>query len=157
MPDRLYGDKFQQDLAAVMSDLRARYRLPLWAVGTSRGALSAAVAAAYVSPPPDGIVLTSSLTGPSATGDLQSVALESVDVPALVVTNKDDECPFSKPDDSKALKLRFTASPTVHVMIFDGGSAPLSEACEPLAGHGYFGIEQKVIEAISTWIKKAVP
>jgi hypothetical protein len=73
------------------------------------------------------------------------------------VTNKNDECPFSKPEDSKAIRTRFTASPRVQVLTFNGGSAPLSETCESLAGHGYFGIEQKVVDAITKWIKHAVP
>jgi hypothetical protein len=111
------------------------------------------VAAANVSPPPDGIVLTSSLTRPSAVGDLQSAELEFINVPALIVSNRDDECAFSKPEDSKALKPRFIVSPRVQVLQFNGKSAPLSDACESLAGHGYFGIEQKVIEAITAWIK----
>ena len=105
LPNRLYGDKYLQDLAAVMNDLRGRYpNLPLWAVGTSQGTISAAVAAANVSPPPDGIVLTSSLTGPSALEDLQSVDLEAINVPALIVTNQDDACSVTKPEDSQALR-----------------------------------------------------
>ena len=156
LPNRLHGDKYLQDLAAVMNDLRGRYpNLPVWAVGTSQGTISAAVAAANVSPPPDGIVLTSSLTGPSALGDLQSVDLESINVSALIVTNQDDACPVTKPEDSKALKMRFTSSPRVRVRNFDGGSTPLSDPCESLSGHGFFGIEQKVIEAVTMWIKRA--
>jgi hypothetical protein len=153
LPDRLYGDSYLQDLAAVMNDLRVRYpSLPLWAVGTSRGTLSAAVAGANVSPPPDGIVLTSSLTGPSAMGDLEGVNLESIVVPVLIVTHRDDACAVTSPDDSKTLKTRFSASPRVQVHVFNGGSAPLSNPCDPLSAHGYFGIEQKVIDAITKWI-----
>jgi len=155
LPDRLHGDKYLLDLAAVMEDLRSRYPgLSLWAVGTSRGTISAAVAAANVSPPPDGIVLTSSLTGPSDVGDLKSADLEAIAVPALIVSHKDDQCSVTKPDDSRALKKRLTASPRVQVILFNGGSAPLSDACDPLAPHGYFGIEQKVIDVITSWIKK---
>ena len=155
LPNRLFGGKYLQDLAAVMNDLRGRYpNLPLWAVGTSQGTISAAVAAADVNPQPDGIVLTSSLTGPSALGDLQSVDLESITVPALIVTNQDDACTITKPEDSQALKVRFTASPRVWVRNFDGGSTPLSDPCESLSGHGFFGIEQKVIEAVTKWIKR---
>jgi len=155
LPNRLFGDKYLQDLAAVMNDLRGRYpNLPLWAVGTSQGTISAAVAAADVNPQPDGIVLTSSLTGPSALGDLQSVDLESITVPALIVTNQDDACTITKPEDSQSLMLRFTASPRVRVRNFDGGSTPLSDPCESLSGHGFFGIEQKVIEAVTRWIKR---
>jgi len=155
LPNRLFGDKYLQDLGAVMNDLRSRYpNLPLWAVGTSQGTISAAVAAADVNPQPDGIVLTSSLTGPSALGDLQSVDLEAITVPALIVTNQDDACLITKPEDSQALKMRFTASPRVRVRNFDGGSTPLSDPCESLSGHGFFGIEQKVIEAVTKWIKR---
>jgi hypothetical protein len=58
LPNRLHGDKYLKDLAAAMNDLRGRYpNLRLWAVATSRGTISAAVAAANVSPPLDGIVL----------------------------------------------------------------------------------------------------
>ena len=90
LPNRLHGDKYLLDLAAVMNDLRQRYpNLSLWAVGTSRGTISAAVAAANVTPPPDGIVLTSSITGPDAVGDLGGVDLESINIPALIVTNKE--------------------------------------------------------------------
>jgi dienelactone hydrolase len=155
LPGRLHGNKYLQDLAAVMNHLRGRYpNLPLWAVGTSQGTISAAVAAANVSPPPDGIVLTSSLTGPSALGDLQSVDLEAITVPVLIVTNQDNACSVTKPEDSQALKMQFTASPRVRVHNFDGGSTPLSDPCESLSGHGFFGIEQKVIEAVTKWIKR---
>lgn len=155
-PLQPHGDKYVQDLAAVMNDLRTRYpALPLWAVGTSRGTIGAAVAAAHVSPPPNGIVLTSSLTGPSATGDLRTVALESISVPVLLVAHKSDQCPVTSPRDSRRLKRRFTSSPKVHLLTFNGASAPLSVACDPLAPHGFFGIEQKVIEAIAKWIRRA--
>lgn len=157
-PNRLHGDKYAQDLAAVITDLRLRYLgLPLWAVGTSRGTISAALAAlASVPNPPDGIVLTSSLTGPNAFSDLSpaNVNLQAINVPTLIVTNQDDECPNTKPEDSKRLRKRFTASPRVQVRIFNGGSIlSLSGPCDPLSGHGFFGIEQKVIEAIGKWIK----
>lgn len=153
-PHQPHGDKYVLDLAAVMSDLRARYAaLPLWAVGTSRGTIGAAVTAAYVAPPPEGIVLTAPLTGPSATGDLQTVELELIGAPVLVATHRDDACPVTKPGDARSLKHRFTSSPRVQVLSFNGGSAPLSSSCDPLAPHGFFGIEQKVIEAITRWIE----
>ena len=79
-------------------------------------------------------------------GDLQSVDLESINVPALIATNQDDTCPVTKPEDSKALKMRFAASPRVQVRNFDGGSTPLSDPCESLSGHGFFGIEQKSLK-----------
>ena len=155
LPDRLHGDKHLADLVAVMGDLRARYpALPLWAVGTSRGTVSAAVAVAAAAPPADGVVLTSSLTGPSAFEDLNGVSLESVAVPALIVSHRDDSCAVTNPEASRALKRRFAASPRVRVLMFHGGSAPVSDPCDPLSPHGFFGIEQRVIDAITKWIKR---
>ena len=156
LPTSLHGDKHLQDLAAVMSDLRVKYpTLPLWAVGTSRGTVSAAVTVTAAVPPADGVVLTSSLTGPDPSEDLNGVALESVAVPALIVSHTDDGCPVTKPEDSRTLKDRFTASPRVRVRLFHGGSTPVSDPCDPLAPHGFFGIEQRVIEAITNWIRRA--
>lgn len=155
-PHQPLGGQYLLDLAAVMGDLRSRYpALPLWAVGTSRGTIGAAVAAVTAAPPLDGVVLTSSLTGPSAAGDLQTVDLESIAVPVLVVAHRGDECTATKPEDARRLKHRFTSSPRVRLLMFHGGSAPLSDACNPLAPHGFFGIEQRVIDAIARWIKRA--
>ena len=156
LPTSLHGDEHRQDLAAVMSDLRSRYpALPLWAVGTSRGTVSAAVTVTAVTPPADGVVLTSSLTGPDPFEDMNGVNLESVAVPALIVSHRDDGCPVTKPEDSRTLKDRFTGSPRVRVLMFHGGSTPVSDPCDPLSPHGFFGIEQRVIEAITKWIRRA--
>jgi hypothetical protein len=156
LPTGPHGEQHRQDLAAVMSDLRARYpALPLWAVGTSRGTVSAAVTVTSFIPPADGVVLTSSLTGPDASEDLNGVNLESVAVPALIVSHRDDGCPVTRPEDSRTLKARLTASPRVRVLLFNGGSTPVSDPCDPLSPHGFFGIEQKVVEAVTRWVKRA--
>jgi len=51
------------DLGKVIADVRARTKAPVWLVGTSRGAISAANAASRLSgpPAPDGLVLISAL------------------------------------------------------------------------------------------------
>jgi hypothetical protein len=143
-----------------MNDLRLRYPgLPIWAVGNSRGTISAAVMGTPMTPPDqtrpaDGLVLTSSLTGPDAISeDLRGVALESIVAPALIVTHIDDACRLTRPEDSDALRDRFSASTRVHVMHVSGGSTPVSDACDPLAPHGFFGVDQKVVDAITKWIK----
>jgi hypothetical protein len=140
-----------------MADLRGRYQgLPIWGVGHSRGTLSAAVTAVSVTPPADGLVLMSSLTGDPAnpTEDLSQVDVESITGPALIVSHQGDLCAFTNPEDSKALRKRFTASEKAKFRDFNGGSAPLSDPCDPLAPHGFFGIDQKVVDAITKWIKR---
>jgi hypothetical protein len=156
LPHELHGNLYVQDLQAVMGDLRTRYpELPLWAVGTSRGTVSAAVAATAAASPPDGLVLTSSLTGPDRFGDLSEVSLEAIRSPVLIVTHKEDGCATTRPEDSRALRRRFTASARVQVLTFEGGSAPLSDPCDPYDAHGYFGVEQKVIDEIAKWMNHA--
>jgi hypothetical protein len=155
LPQRPLGGHHLADLVAVMHDLRTRYPgLPVWAVGNSRGTVSAAVSALWVSPPVDGLVLTSSLTGPDPSEDLSGLALELVAAPVLIMTHRDDACAFTRPEDSEALKQRFAASEKVRVKRVDGGSAAISNVCDALAPHGFFGIDQKVVDAIAKWIKR---
>jgi hypothetical protein len=154
---RRLGPAHLADLRAVMADLRGRYPgLPIWGVGHSRGTLSAAVTAVSVEPPADGLVLMSSLTGDPAnpTEDLSQVDLESITGPALIVSHQGDVCAFTNPDDSKALRKRFSASERAKFRGFNGGSAPLTDPCDPLAPHGFFGIDQKVVDAVTKWIKR---
>jgi hypothetical protein len=154
---RRLGAAHLADLSAVMADLRGRYPgLPIWGVGHSRGTLSAAVTAVSVEPPADGLVLMSSLTGDPATPteDLSQVAIETITGPALVVSHQGDVCAFTLPEDSRALTKRFIASERAKFRQFNGGSAPLTDPCDPLAPHGFFGIDQKVVDAITKWIKR---
>ena len=83
-----------QDLGQVIAGLRTRTRGTVWVVGTSRGAISAANAAARLAGPaaPDGLVLTSVLMAGQAGAKKAWVAhsvfdlpLEDITVPVLVV------------------------------------------------------------------------
>jgi hypothetical protein len=155
LPDRPLGGHHVADLVAVMGDLRARYpAVPIWAVGNSRGTVSAGVTALWVTPPADGLVLTSTLTGPDASEDMSGLALELVESPVLIVTHRDDACPITKPEDSEALRQRFTSSSKVRVRSLNGGSTPISLPCDPLAPHGFFGIDQKAVDAITKWVRR---
>ena len=157
LPGGVHGQEHLADLRSVMADLRGRYPgLPIWAVGHSRGTLSAAVTALFVAPPADGLVLMSSLTGDPATPteDLSALDLESVRAPVLIVSHQGDTCAFTNPEDSKALRKRFVSSDRAKFRDFNGGSAPLTDPCDPLAPHGYFGIDQKVVDAVTKWIKR---
>ena len=155
--NRRLGPEHLADLKAVMADLRGRYPgLPIWGVGHSRGTLSAAVTAISVEPPADGLVLMSSLTGNPATPseDLSSLDIEAIRAPALIVSHQGDTCAFTNPEDSRALRKRFIASEKAKFRDFNGGSAPLTDPCDPLAPHGFFGIDQKVVDAITKWIRR---
>ena len=148
------------DVRALIATLRAEADVPVWLVGTSMGSVSAAAVAARLSEGgPDGIVLTSSVTGVSREmgESLQDVALDRIRVPVLMVHHRDDACRVSRYADTSWAMRRLSAAPKRELLTFSGGDAPQSEACEPLAPHGYFGIEERVIDAITAWISAAKP
>jgi pimeloyl-ACP methyl ester carboxylesterase len=148
------------DVRALIAALRADAPAPVWLVGTSMGSVSAAsVAARLADGGPDGIVLTSSVMGRNREmgESLQDVALDRIRVPVLVVHHRDDACPSSRYADASWAMRRLSAAPRKELLTFSGGDAPQSPPCEPLAPHGYFGIEERVVEAIAGWITATKP
>jgi hypothetical protein len=143
------------DVRAVIAALRAEASVPVWLVGTSMGSVSAASAAARLTAGgPDGVVLTSSVMGQSRdmAESLQDIALDRIRVPTLVVHHRDDGCRASRYADTGWLVRQLSAASKRERLTFTGGSAPQSDPCEPLAPHGYFGIDATVVEAIAGWI-----
>jgi hypothetical protein len=47
---------------------------------------------------------------------------------------------------------RLSAASKKELLTFSGGDTPQSTACEPLAPHGYFGLDEAVVAAIAAWI-----
>jgi pimeloyl-ACP methyl ester carboxylesterase len=162
-PEGLGNDRtsaqHMQDVAMIISYLRGRFPgLPIWLVGTSRGTISAANAAAVLTgtAAPDGIVLTSSLTreGVVDSESLQDVPLGQITVPAFVGAHRDDGCAFTPPEDARELfRTLRKQNHRSHLRFFEGGFAPFDDPCEALAAHGFFGIESRVVEAIGKFIR----
>ena len=146
-----------RDIAAVIAYLRQKAAVPVWLIGTSRGTLSAANAAARLPGGADGLVLTSSVVVSNRNvGTIQAtVDLGSITIPTLVVHNRDDACmacPFAA---VPGLVDRLTRAPRKELIAVSGGSPPLSDPCEALSRHGYIGIEDEVVGKIAAWIKGA--
>jgi hypothetical protein len=71
----------------------------------------------------------------------------------FVVAVVDAASSITRPADAEALAQRFGASEKVQFKSLDGGSTPIPLPCDPLAPHGFFGIDQKASEAITRWIR----
>jgi len=144
-----------QDIADVIAFLKQRADAPVWVVGTSRGTLSAANAAARISQGLDGLVLTSSVTRSSKANrdSLRDVNLQDIALPTLFVHNKSDACKVTPYGDIPALMQQLKRAPKVELISFEGGDIPRSEPCEALSYHGFLGLEPAVVEAIARWIK----
>ena len=138
------------DLRSSIARLRA-LAPPVVVVATSRGTILAAHSAVALGKGgPDLLVLTSPVTkaSPRHPGSTADVNVAAIAQPTLVVTNELDKCAVSPPDGAAALAR---AIPHAQ-LVTERSSAADSDPCEPLAPHGYFGIESQTVGAILDWI-----
>lgn len=137
------------DSAAVVAFLRNRAPLPVWLIGTSNGAISAANAGVRLGPAwIAGVVLTSSVW----IGGMQATDFQTLRLPTLIVHNRNDGCPFS-PFDHAAPALASLRNAPAKELIAVSSSASLSGPCEAMSPHGYLGLEKQVVRRIADWIK----
>ena len=154
-----------EDLGKVVADVRRRIGSPVWLVGTSRGAISAANAAARLSGPsaPDGLVLTSAVMSGSRGGQKTWVAqtvfdlpLEAIRVPVVVVGHAADTCIRSPADLMGNITARTNGAREQVVTVTGGpgrpGPASVS-ACEGRAPHGFVEQEAEVAAGIARFIR----
>ena len=131
-------------------------------MGTSRGTISAAAAAARldnIDPANgDGLVLTATLTASSVHRDVfdPDAQLGLIDVPTLIASHVDDSCITTPPSDRFALAAALVAAPEVAVKLFNSGYGAISDECDPLGPHGFFGVEAKVIKKIARFINNNI-
>lgn len=142
-----------QDLGKVMADVRARVKGPVWIVGTSRGAISAANAASRLAGV-DGVVLTSPVTVGTARGRKAWTAqtvhdnrIEDIRAPLLVLSHSADGCFRSPPAGAQGIAERYKG-PRSQVAAVAGGASGNGDACEGRSPHGFNGVEAEVAAGI---------
>ena len=150
-------EEHYNDLAAVLRWLRARTPAPVWLIGTSRGTVSMGHVAGRLKI--DGAVFSATVVRKSRRrpevaldGDLERIA-----APVLVVHHREDGCVVTPVARLDRLTGRLTASPKVETMLFEGGGPTESEPCQARSAHGFFGIEDKVADAIVGWMRANAP
>jgi hypothetical protein len=155
------------DLGRVIADLRTRANAAVWAVGTSRGTISAANAAARLSgaPAPEGLVLASALTSGDAHARKAWVAQTVFDLPlemirtaVLVVGHGADMCIRTPAELMSRITAR-TNAVREQIVIVTGGpgiaGGPSVAACEARAPHGFVEQEAEVAAGIARFIRGA--
>jgi hypothetical protein len=144
------------DVAEVIAWARTQNPgVPVWLVGTSNGTIGGVFVAASLSPSqggPDGLVLTSPITNNPADGSVFSASLGSIVVPTLILSNIQDGCSYCPPLNDFELREALIGAPIATVLFVAGGNTPLTDACDALSFHGYFGIEPIVVSIITDWI-----
>ncbi|WP_454624189.1 alpha/beta hydrolase [Bradyrhizobium cenepequi] len=150
----LRGERSSAQYAAVILELiefvRSQVSAPVFLLGTSQGSIAAMNGAAHVpSGSIAGVVLTESVSRLGGSGETAfSSSPENVRVPALVVANRADRCDVAPADAAPQIAGAMTNSPNVRVEYVDGGIVRSRRACGSLTPHGYFGIEEPVVDLV---------
>lgn len=155
LDDFRHTPEHAQDAAAVMAFLRQQSTLPVWAIGTSNGALSAATAAALLKENgPDGIVLTASTTRKPvpAAHPVTDAALDRITVPALFVHHRHDRCAVTPYGDIPAVMESMRSARRVDLITIEGGE-DRGSPCHS-GYHQFLGIEAEVTRQIADWIRR---
>ena len=145
-----------EDIRFLVAFIRRRAKFPVWLVGNSRGSESVAHIAARLGVGEiQGIVLTSAITRQS--GSESETVLDAnfgrIVVPVLIVNHRDDACTISPYYDVTRIEGDLTRTRATETLVFQGGAEPKSKACGQLSAHGFLGLENRVVDTISRWIK----
>ena len=142
------------DIKAVISYLRQKKDVPVWLVGTSRGTVSAANAAARLQEGgPDGIVFTSTLFKPSRRSSVYDTDLNAIDVPVLLAHHKHDRCRLTPYSGTSPFMNSVPNAAKVELVTFAGRIGNAGNPCGAKSAHGFLGEERIVVKAIADWIK----
>lgn len=155
LDDFRHTPEHAQDIAAVIAFLRRQNTLPVWAIGTSNGSLSAATAAVLLKEGgPDGIVLTASTTSKpvAAAHPVTDAALDQVTVPTLFVHHKDDACRVTPYSAIPGVMAAMKQARVVDLITVEGGENRGSPCHSGY--HQFLGIEAEVTRQIAGWIRR---
>jgi hypothetical protein len=131
--------------------------LPVWAVGTSAGTISA-VAVAISSPEIlSGLVLTASNTRQAGArgvwADANPHGIASMDIgkfnkPVLALSHELDACVYTPPSDTQHLADQFVSSPRRQAIVMTEKISPDGDPCEADSPHGFSGAEEQAVGRI---------
>lgn len=139
-----------QDIATLTAYLRQQGYERIFLVGNSRGTLSATYLGARLSDSHvKGVVLTSSLEYDNF---LRWLPLEQLRLPVLMVHHRSDACRVSSFEEAERTRASLSATTAVDFTEVNGGAYSRSAPCDNLSAHGFFGVEEKVVQVISDWV-----
>lgn len=147
------GATHGRDIAAVIAHMRA-IKGPVALIATSRGALSAATVMLRQSDTlPDALVITSGVLR-GANSSAEAIGNPAgIKVPVLLIAHQGDTCRVTLPSDMAGYAVRLTGSPKVDTIMMSGGSAFQDDPCEAYGPHGFAGLDQKVVDTITSWLR----
>lgn len=147
VPYRL-SDNQVHDVRTLITHLKEKNGLPVWLVGITRGTLSVVHTALSLGEDTDGIVLA------SPWNEVANMDLAELTVPVLLLYHEKDECKDTPPETSRAIHAEMTTAKKAVIRSFSDGWAPKSDPCFVFSPHDYFGIENKVVQVMTDFIKQ---
>jgi len=139
-----------EDIAKLAAYLKSQGYERIFLVGNSRGTLSVASLATQLKDAHiRGVVLTSSL---EYDGFMRWLPLERLLQPVLMIHNSEDACRVSSFPEAEKTRASLRNHTTVDFVEISGGAASRSEPCNDLSAHGFFGMEDKVVQVIADWV-----
>ena len=142
-----------RDIGKVTAHLRRMFHAPVFVVGISRGAVSAANAARRLGPRLAGAALLASLTQPNRKGaSINTVQLDKIVVPTLFVHHASDRCHVTPLHGARmSFEVMRRAKAPVRWVIVTGG-VDGSRVCKGKSHHGFWRAERKAIGHVTTWL-----
>jgi acetyl esterase/lipase len=162
----LGGDRFRsskehvEDVKTIIDFVSEKRSKPIYLIGHSAGATSAAYLATVLKDDRiGGLVLTSAV----GDGSLATVALHTITYPVLFVHHREDPC--TSFEAAYREHQRLIESPRVSFIEVLGGDQSRAIGCKPRDpgrgmswAHGFSGKEREVVTAITDWVVgKSVP
>ncbi len=142
------------DLSKVVRKLAALNGRPVFVIGTSRGTVSAAnVALRDRSGNIKAAVLTSSIVEPNKKGmTINGLPLNALKVPVLFVHNMGDTCKVTRLSGVKPVVRKLKRNGVKAKLIIVSSTKKRGRDCGGSSPHGFLGIEQQVVDKITSWI-----
>ncbi|MEE2956535.1 MAG: hypothetical protein VX780_10420 [Pseudomonadota bacterium] len=155
--DSLKNDRgkpdYQTDISFLVKEIRKLTTKPIWLIGTSRGSITVGYHAAALDI--QGAILTATVTT-GGHDTVFSADLGEIKVPALVVHHENDQCGSSPADGAKELLRALANSKNKQIILYRKGKSGNSNDCGGMSPHGFLGIENQVVSAITDWMFNAV-
>lgn len=145
------------DIAAVIGHIRAKNAAPIWLIGTSQGTISVAAAAIALGHQVSGVVLSASYTSFKTPTSVPKQAVDTIQVPVLVVSHEQDTCKVTMPYENKYIMEKLTAAPVKKLILMSGGRDPTGNECEALHWHGFINMEAQASKVMTDWILNPAP
>lgn len=143
-----------RDIGTIVDRLAATFRIPIFLIGTGRGAVSAANAARRLGEKVAGVALTAAVTKPNRKGaTINAIMLDKMAIPTLFVHHVADRCEITPSYGARAsFEVMQKAGIPVRWARVSGGAGSYA-LCTGRSRHGFWESEGQAVGHVKTWMR----